>query len=183
MPIPLRLAGLTSKREDNCNVMIEGPVDHGLHVTYQLPLFVLKSYMPQPYLHHPRYEFFFVLLYRRYNFISPVPTWLPISTSFFWSRSPTCCMWVKQAVCFEFWLIRKNYLQINVFSNLVVVERKEYPHILQRKAIGGGATSKVVRRQLAERGQAWLLGGHHELLPSRPGGRVILQCFAVRMQE
>ena len=37
-----------------------------------------------------------------------------------------------------------DYLQTNAFPNLVVVEREEYPHALQRKATRG-ATSKVVR--------------------------------------
>ena len=32
--IPIRSTGLTSKKEGNCNVMIEGPADQGLHVTY-----------------------------------------------------------------------------------------------------------------------------------------------------
>ena len=41
-------------------------------------------------------------------------------------------------------LSKKDYLQINAFPDLVVVEREEYPHALQRKATGG-ATSEVVR--------------------------------------
>ena len=41
-------------------------------------------------------------------------------------------------------LSKKNYLQIKAFPNLVVVEWEEYPHVLQRKDIGG-ATSEVVR--------------------------------------
>ena len=85
--------------------MIEGPTDHGLHMTYQLHLFVLKSYMPR--LHLPRhcYELFFASLHRRYNVISLVPTRLHISTSFFWNRSPTRRMWAK-AVCFDRRLIK-----------------------------------------------------------------------------
>ena len=39
---------------------------------------------------------------------------------------------------------RKDYLQINAFPNLLVVEQEEYPHALQRKATGG-ATSEVIR--------------------------------------
>ena len=50
--------------------------------------------------------------------------------------------------------MRKDYLQTKAFPNLVVVEREEYPHALQRKATRGGATDKVVRRLLARRGQA-----------------------------
>ena len=38
----------------------------------------------------------------------------------------------------------KDYLQINAFPDLVVVEREGNPHALQRKATGG-ATSEVVR--------------------------------------
>ena len=44
----------------------------------------------------------------------------------------------------EYKLSRKNYLQINVFPDLVVVKQEEYPYALQMKAIGG-ATSEVVR--------------------------------------
>ena len=44
----------------------------------------------------------------------------------------------------EYKLSRKDYLQINAFPDLVVVEQEEYPHALQRKATGG-ATSEVVR--------------------------------------
>ena len=39
--------------------MIKESVDHGLHVTYQLHPFVLKSYMPQPHLPRHRYKLFF----------------------------------------------------------------------------------------------------------------------------
>ena len=42
-------------------------------------------------------------------------------------------------------LSRKDYLQINAFPDLVVVEREGNPHALQRKATGG-ATSEVVRK-------------------------------------
>ena len=75
--------------------MIEGSADHGLHVTYQLHLFVLKSYMPWLHLPCYRYELFFVPPHCRYDFSSLVPTWLHISTSSFWNKSPTCCMWAK----------------------------------------------------------------------------------------
>ena len=44
----------------------------------------------------------------------------------------------------EYKFTRKDYLQNNTFSDLVVMERKEYPHALQRKATRG-AMSKVVR--------------------------------------
>ena len=72
-----------------CNVMIKGPADHGLHVTYQLHPFVLKSYMLWLHLPCHRFELFFVPPYRRYDLISLVPTRLHISTSSFWNRSPT----------------------------------------------------------------------------------------------
>ena len=49
-------------------------------------------------------------------------------------------------------LARKDYLQISAFLDLVVVEREEVPHALQKKATGG-ATSEVVRSRLAGRGQ------------------------------
>ena len=39
-------------------------------------------------------------------------------------------MWAKQAVCFDPRLTKEDYLQINAFSNLVVVEREEYLHAL-----------------------------------------------------
>ena len=136
--------------------MIKGPANYGLHVTYQLHFFFLKSYMPQSHLPCHRYELFFVPPYHRYNLISLVPTRPSVSTSSFWSRSPTRRMWAK-AVCFDCWLTKKDYLQTNAFPNLIVVEREEYPHALQRKATGRGAMSKVVRRRLARRGFAWPL--------------------------
>ena len=165
-----------------CNVMIKGHEDHRLHVTYQLHPFVLKSYMPQTHLPRHHYKLFFVLPYHRYNLISLVLTRPPIRTSSFWSRSPMCYMWAKQAICFNFWLMRKDYLQTNAFPNLVVVKREEYPHALQKKTTGGRVTSKVVRRRLAGHSQTWLLGRQHQLLPDRPGGRITSQCLAVTMQ-
>ena len=156
--------------------MIKRPANHRLHVTYQLYSFVLKSYMSQPHPHHPCYElFFFTPSHHRYNLIFLVLTWPLISTSSLWSKSSTHRIWAEQAVCFDPRLTRKNYLQTSAFPNLVVVEREKYPHALQRKATGGGATSKVVRRWLAGRGQAWPLGRQHQLLPGPPGGRVTSQ--------
>ena len=113
-------------------------------MTYQLHLFIIKSYMPQPHLSRHCYELFFVLPHYYCNLISLVPTWLSINTNSFWSRNSTYRMWAKQAVSFDSRLIREDYLQINVFSNLVLVEREEHPHSL-RKATEGGATNKVVR--------------------------------------
>ena len=154
--------------------MITGPVSHGLYVI--LPHNIIHDLSTYPSLfHHLCYKLFFTPLHRHYNLISLVPTRPPINTSFFWSRSLTRRMWAKQAVRFDPWLTRKDYLQTNAFPNLVVVEREEYPHALQRKATGGGATSKVVRRRLAGRGQAWLLGRQHQLLPGHPGGRITSQ--------
>ena len=116
-------------------------------------------------------------LYYRYNFISIVPTQPSISTSSFWSRSSTRHMWAKQEVRFDPRLMREDYLQTNAFSNLVVVKREEYPHALQRKATEKGVMSKVVKRQLAGRGQAWLLGRQHQLLPGRPSGPyIVISC-------
>ena len=86
--------------------MITRPVDHGLHVIQScefnhhpaytwLAKFILKSYMPQFHLSRHRYKLFFVLPYCHYNLISLLPTWPSISTSFFWSRSLICRIWVK----------------------------------------------------------------------------------------
>ena len=97
--------GLTSKKEGNCNVMIEGPADYGLHVSYQLHPFVLKFYMPWLYLPRHCYELFFVPPHCCYNLISLVPTWLHISTNSFWNRSLTCHMWAE-AVRFDRWLTK-----------------------------------------------------------------------------
>ena len=85
--------------------MIKGPADHKLHITYQLYLFVLKSYIPWLHLSCHRYELFFVPPHHCYNLISLVPTWLHISTSSFWNRSPTRHMWAK-AVRFHRWLTK-----------------------------------------------------------------------------
>ena len=133
-------------RLDNCcNVIIKRLADYGLYVTYQLHLFVLKSYMPQSHLLCQCYKLFFVLPYYCYNLIPFITTRLPISSKFFWSKSLMYCMWAKQAVCFDRWLIKKNYLQTNAFPNLVMVEWEMYFHALQRIAIGREVTSKVVR--------------------------------------
>ena len=113
-------------------------------MTCQLHLFILNSYMPQLHLLWHRYELFFVLPHRCYNLISIVPTWLSISTSFFWSRSLTRHMWAKQAICFDPRPTIEDYLQTIAFANLVLVEQEEHPHAL-RKVTGGGAMSKVVK--------------------------------------
>ena len=137
------------------NIMITRPADHGLHVIQLrefnhhpaytwLANFILKFYMSRPYLPCHRYELFFVLPHRYYNLISLILTWPSISTSFFWNRNPTHCMWAKQVVCFDSWLTRKNYLQTNAFLNLVVVEQKEHPHALW-KATREVTTNKVVK--------------------------------------
>ena len=155
IPIPIRLIEPTSKREGNYNIMITGPADHGLHVIQSrefnyhpaymwLANFILKSYMLRPHLLCHRYELFFILAHCRYNLISLVPTRPLINTSSFWSRSSTRHIWVNQAIRFDLWLTRKDYLQISAFPNLVVVEREEHLHAI-RKATRGGAMSKVVR--------------------------------------
>ena len=56
--------------------------------------------MPQSHFSRHRYELFFIPSHRRYDLISLVQTWLHISTSSFWNRSPTCRMWAK-AVYFD----------------------------------------------------------------------------------
>ena len=144
-------------------------------MTCQLYLFILKSYMSQPHLPRHHYELFFVSPHCYYNLISLVLTHLSISTSSFWERSSTHCMWAEQAIHFDFRLTREDYLQTNTFPNLVMVEQEKCPHALQRKATGVGATRKVVRRRLAGRGQAFLLGRQHQLLPGSFGGRVTSQ--------
>ena len=42
-------------------------------------------------------------------------------------------IWAKQAVWFDYWLIKKDYLQTHAFLNLVMMKWEEYPHALQRK--------------------------------------------------
>ena len=133
--------------------------------------------------HHLFYELFFSTLpHCCYNLISFVPIRPSISTSSFWSRNPTRRIWVKQAVCFDPRLMRKNSLQTNVFPNLVVVKCKEYPYALQRKTTKRKVTSKVVRKQLAGRSQTWLLECQPQLLPGHLGSRITLQYLAVIMQ-
>ena len=92
--------------------------------------------------------------YHRTHVVAPLIQTLKI-------RSPTCLTEARLRLevlrvlrKLKYKLSRKDYLQINVLPNLVVVEREEYPHALQRKATGGGATGKVVKRRLAGRGQA-----------------------------
>ena len=113
-------------------------------MTCQLYPFILKSYIPQPYLPCHRYKLFFISPHYYYNLTSLVSTWLFISTSFFWSSSLTRHMWAKQIVCFDPRPTREDYLKTNAFLNLVLVEQKEHPHALQ-KATREGATSKVVK--------------------------------------
>ena len=50
-----------------------------------------------------------------------------------------------------------DYLQTNTFPDLVVVEREEYSHALQKKATRG-ATSKVVRRTAGQMRPGLTLG-------------------------
>ena len=69
-----------------------------------------------------------------------------INTSSFWSRS--LIRLLKPLL--DCWLVKKNYLQISAFLDLVVVKRKKVPHILQKKAIGK-VTSKMMKSWLAGR--------------------------------
>ena len=57
----------------------------------------------------------------------------------------------------EYKFSRKNYLQINAFLDLVVVEQEEYPHALQKKATRG-ATSKLVRETAGQTRLGLILG-------------------------
>ena len=48
---------------------------------------------------------------------------------------------LRPSSLFDGRLARKDYLQISAFPDLVVVEREENPHALQRKATGRAAVS------------------------------------------
>ena len=85
-----------------------------------------------------------------------------ISTSSFWSRSSTCLTEPRPSSLLDGRLARKDYLQISAFLDPVIVEREGVLHALWKSI--GGATSEVVRRRLAGRGQAWLSGRQHQLL-------------------
>ena len=87
---------------------------------------------------------------------------LNINTNFFWKKSPTCLTELRPSSLFDGPLARKNYLHISAFLDPVVVEEEKVPHALWKAT--GGATSKVMRRWLARRGQAWLSGRQHQLL-------------------
>ena len=65
----------------SCNVMITW----SCHVSLTLGLYV-TGWFHLSLLHRLRYELFFKSSHCHYNLISLVPTWQPISTSFFWSR-------------------------------------------------------------------------------------------------
>ena len=49
----------------------------------------------------------------------------------------------------EYKLLRKDYLQINIFPDLMVVKQEKYLHALQIKAIRG-TTNKVVRKTASQ---------------------------------
>ena len=97
--------------------MIEGPTDHGLHMTYQLHPFVLKSYMPRIHLPHHRYELFFVLPDCCYNLTSLVSTRLHINTSSFWNRSPKRRMWAE-VICFDHRLTKTTCRPMSFWTRL-----------------------------------------------------------------
>ena len=114
--------------------MITRPIGYELHMI--LPHDLTRDLLTSSFnLYCLRYEFFFIPSHHRYNFISLISTWPSISTSSFWSRSLTHRMWAKQAMCFNPWLTRKDYLQTNAFPNLVVVDWEEYPYALQGKPL------------------------------------------------
>ena len=81
------------------NVIIPRLVDHGLHIDILTPQY--------HFLCH-RYEFFFVPPHRCYDLIFLILTWLHISTSSFWNRSPMHHMWAK-AICFDCRLTKTTY--------------------------------------------------------------------------
>ena len=92
--IPIYLTELTFKRKGNCNVMITGLVNHGLYVVLlcELHSWPIRDLSTSSFnLHRLHYELFFIPSHRSYNLISLVPTWPPISTSSFWSKSPIGC--------------------------------------------------------------------------------------------
>ena len=60
--------------------------------------------------------------------------------------------------------MRKDYLQISVFLDPVVMKQEGVPHALLK--VIGGVMSKVVRRQLTKRGQARILRCQYQLLSS-----------------
>ena len=88
---------------------------------------------------------------------------LYINISSFWRRDFMCFTKLRLSSLLDGRLARKNYLQISVFLNPIVIEQEKVPHALWKTT--GEATSKVVRRRLTGRGQAWLLGCQYQLLP------------------
>ena len=106
------------------------PVDHGLLVILSCKLNPWPTHdlsTSSFNLYRLRYELFFIPSHCRYNLISLVLTWPPISTSFFWSRSPThrrlladqCfsswCWWSKG----DFLIFYKEKLLRGVMSEMV----------------------------------------------------------------
>ena len=136
--IPTCLKELTSKKEGNCNIIIIKPTDHRFHVIQSLePAYTWLANFIISSKNLICLGFIFsaiamssFLLNCCYNLISSVPTRPSISTSFFWRRNLTYGMWAKQAVWFDPWLTRKDYLQTNAFPNLVMVEQEEHPYAL-----------------------------------------------------
>ena len=138
------LTELKFKKQGNCDIMIMGPVDHRLNVILPHDL-TCDSSSSSFNLHRFRYELFFTLFHCRFNLIPLIPTWLPISTSSFLSRSPMHRIWAKQIVWFDPRLMKKDYLQTKAFPKLVVVKWRVYSHVLLKKATGKKTTSKVVK--------------------------------------
>ena len=115
-----------------CNIIITGPIDHGLHVillhnltlpglhmTYQLYLSIYTASTMNFSLHHCIIVITLSLLYQ-----------LGHQSTLALSGSE-----VLRVV---------DYLQTNIFPDLVMVEQKEYSHALQKKTIRE-VMSKVVR--------------------------------------
>ena len=97
-----------------CNIMIMRPVDHGLHMilSRELNRQPTRNLSTLSFnLHRLCYELFFTPSHHCYNLISLVPTWPPISTSFFWSRSSTCRrLLADQRLSSWWWWSKRSFL-------------------------------------------------------------------------
>ena len=93
--------------------------------------------------------------------------------------SNACCRSLKvrsPTYLTEAWIqaFEKRLLADQRLSNLVVVEREGILPLYKGKPLEEPRV-KWWERRLARRGQAWLLGRQHQLLPGPPGGRVTSQ--------
>lgn len=67
-----------------------------------------------------------------------------VNTNSFWKKSFICHTELKLSSLFDSWLARKNHLQINAFSNLMLVEQKKSSYTLQKK-ISEQAINKIIK--------------------------------------